>query len=97
MSSTETELSNAHPEWSAELAPFGVSRGALSGGFVESIVIDAGTMTYQEMSRYEWFATQRATELAAKFGHRGWIYPSNTPGDPPVDLEQLLAQTSKGW
>ncbi|MFO0572033.1 MAG: hypothetical protein U0263_40800 [Polyangiaceae bacterium] len=187
VSASEQALLEAHPEWSDELAPLGVAKGALLGGFVESIVIDAATLlargselyafapvrkvgltgdvalvaqlakdglldricwldlsglridaevlaslaplprlralglvhcgvtdslveilwqafprlhvcelarnlctdlvdkdlTWQEMSRYEWFATKHAAELAARYGTRPWIYPSSSPGETP--------------
>jgi hypothetical protein len=191
----------AHPEWSQELAPLGVSEGKLSGGFVESIVVDAATflskgaailesapiravrlagdihllprlieahlldhvrwldvsrlkvdagilallaslpelralglascgigdalqeivwrsfprllfcdldgngcsdlvareLTYQELPSWEWFATERAMELEAKYGARSWMYPSKYPGADPVDLDQLLSRIAAGW
>jgi hypothetical protein len=201
VSASETELLRAHPEWSEELAPLGVAQGALSGGFVESIVVDAATLlangaailesapirairltgeirllprlvearlldrvcrldvsglridgellamlanlpelralglaccglgdaevellwrsfprllacdldgngcrdlvtkelTYQEMSSYEWFETEHAMELEAKYGARSWIRPSPSPSEEPIDLEQLLSRIANGW
>ena len=54
-------------------------------------------LTYEEMSRYEWFATEHAAKLAAKYGTRPWIYPSSSPGEDAIDLEQLLARIASGW
>lgn len=200
-SAVETELLEAHPEWREELAPLGVARAELSGGFVESIVVDAATLlelapailelapvrrvrltgdvrllprvvaegvlervvwldltdlrvnaellaslagtsglralglagagvtdalvetiwasfprllvceldrnpcaelvtqelTWQEMSSYEWFATERARALEEKYGARSWIHPSSWPGGDRVDLEMLLARIARGW
>jgi len=197
----ERELLASHPEWGDELRPLGVTAGALSGGFLESIVVDAATLlargrdilasapirsvqltgdvglverlardglldgvcwldlsgfsihagvlaclatlpglralglartgvtdplveiiwkafprllecdlrgnpcsdlvdkdlTWEEMSRYEWFPTEHAAKLAAQYGRRPWIYPSSSPGEEPVDLEQLLARIAAGW